>query len=486
MSVIKINIPNDFVPRTYQRNYMTYFDQGGTRAVWIVHRRGGKDLTALHQTNKMAHRRIGVYWHIFPTFAQARKAIWEGFRKDGKRIMENVFPGFLNPRGPGSIVKAVDKQQMVVELKCGSIWRLLGSDNVELVGAGPLGVVFSEFALSNPQGWRLISPMLRENGGWASFITTPRGRNHAWDLFNKAGNEPGWFRELYTVYDTGLTYASDAHPGQQIGPEEMMEEERRSGMPPEIVRQEYLCDWNAALVGAIYADLIEALRVSGRIGIDDQYEAENRLPVHTAWDLGHSDATAIWFYTVDHTGSVDVIDYYEASGKPLSHYFEVVEGKPYEYAKHFLPHDAVQTTLASGVSIMNQASERWPGKVTVVPKLPIMDGIQAARWLLQRDVSFRAAAQQGVDALGQYHYEFDLEKKVLSARPAHDWSSHGADAFRYLASTIRATEKIAPRPPAQPVIGPPEPYVKPAHNQFTLEDLFKIRENDRRMRARRI
>jgi phage terminase large subunit len=98
-----ISLPNDFTPRDYQRRFMRAMDRGCRKAVWIVHRRGGKDLTALHQTCKMMHQRVGTYWHIFPSFAQARKAIWEGFTKDGKRILENVFPGFLDPKRAGSI-----------------------------------------------------------------------------------------------------------------------------------------------------------------------------------------------------------------------------------------------------------------------------------------------------------------------------------------------------------------------------------------------
>jgi hypothetical protein len=107
--MINVTIPNDFTPRPYQANFMAAMDAGVKRLFWVVHRRGGKDLTALHQTCKMAHKRKGVYWHIFPSFSQGRKAIWEGFTRDGKRILENVFPGFLNPKRPGSIVKRKDE-----------------------------------------------------------------------------------------------------------------------------------------------------------------------------------------------------------------------------------------------------------------------------------------------------------------------------------------------------------------------------------------
>ena len=471
---MNICLPNDFTPRDYQTGFMRYLDSGGKRAVWIVHRRGGKDLTAIHQTCKMAHTRKGVYWHIFPTFSQARKAIWEGFRKDGKRILENTFPGFLNPRGPGSIVKKKDDQQMSLELKCGSIWRLLGSDNVEVVGAGPVGVVFSEFALSKPQGWRLISPMLRENGGWAAFITTPRGKNHAYEIYNEAANNPAWFRQLLTVHDTGLTFESTSKPGVQVGPREMMEEERTSGMPEAIIRQEYECDWNAALVGSVYGDLMEKLHASGAVG--QTFDPSGQ--VYTAWDLGHADETAIWFYYVDETGC-DLIDYYEARGQALDHYFEVVEARGYNCARHYLPHDSGQTTLASGVSVRNLMMKRWPGKIEVVPRLPIMEGILAARWLLGRSVRFHKKCSVGVDALQQYHFEYDTERKVLSSRPVHDWSSNGADAFRILATAVKRSESLAPRKV--------ETRTQVNHKavaKFTLDQLFKSRESDMGRRRR--
>lgn len=421
-----IELPHDFTPRPYQERIMKYFDNGGKRAVWIVHRRGGKDLTMLHQVCKMAHMRHGVYWTIFPSFAQGRKAIWEGFTKDGKRIMENVFPGFLEPKRKGSIVKRKDENQMMVELKCGSVWRLIGSDRIELVGAGPVGLVFSEYAMANPKAWNMIRPMLRENDGWAAFITTPRGRNHAKDLFDVATKDPAWFCELQTLYDT-----------KAYDPESTMDEERRAGMPEALIKQEFLCDWSAALVGSVWGEQIDAIIKAGGM---KPYNHSNG-DVFTSWDLGFTDATAIWFWQVE-DGGINVIDYYQENGKPLSHYFDVIEAKPYSYVKHWLPHDARQTTLSSGVSILNQFMKRFPGQVGCTPDLPILDGIQAGRWLLQQGVLFHPCTEDAVEALRQYHYEYDEEKKIFSTKPSHDWTSHIADAFRYLAAVVKHSQLL--------------------------------------------
>jgi hypothetical protein len=472
---VQVQIPNDFTPRSYQERPMRYLDQGGRNLFWVVHRRGGKDLTMLHQECKMAHRRKGMYWHIFPTFAQGRKAIWEGFRKDGKRIMENVFPGFLDPKRPGSIVRRKDEQQMMIELKCGSIWRLLGSDNIEVVGAGPVGVTYSEYAIADPSARNLIRPMLLENGGWEAFITTPRGRNHAKSLYDSAVKDPTWFCELQTIYDTGVF----------PDPDKVLEEERRAGVPEALVKQEYLCDWSAALVGAVYGELVDEIEKAGGLEhFDHAYTG-----VFTAWDLGMSDATVIWFYRIEwdeFTGlpEVQVIDHYKAHGKPLSHFFDLIDAKPYRYVKHWLPHDARQTTLSSGVSILNQFINRYGGgTISIVPKLPVLEGIQAGRWLLQQPISFHPCTSEGVEALRSYHYEYDEEKKTFTPNPVHDWSSHDGDAFRYMATAIKNSQIITRPGPTPESQGP---LARPLSGAYTLDDLFEDRDRANRFRSRRI
>ena len=450
-----ISLPNDFIPRPYQAKFMEAMDNGVKRIFLNWHRRSGKDLTAMHQTCKMAHMRKGLYWHIFPSFEQARKAIWEGFTKDGKRILENVFPGFLNPKRPGSIVKRKDEQQMSLELKCGSIWRLMGSDRIELVGAGPVGFVFSEFALSNPKSWNMVRPMLRENLGWAAFITTPRGPNHAKDLFDIAKDDASWFTDTKTLYDT-----------RAYDPEKTIEEERASGMPDALIKQEYLCDWNSAVVGSVWGDLLDsALAAGANKPFEDGYD-----DIFVSWDLGHTDSTTAWFFrAVD--GGVDFVDCYENHGASLQHYFDMVDGKPWRIVKHWLPHDARQTTLSSGVSILNQFLRKYPGQVAIGPALPLLDGIQAGRWLIQQGVRFHPRCDEGLAALRAYHFKFDEDKKTFTSLPVHDWSSHFSDGFRYAAAVIRTSEILTTRVKTEA----PKPVAAPLHRSFTLDQLFSDR-----------
>jgi phage terminase large subunit len=462
---MRVVLPHNFEPRPYQQAAMRYFDNGGRRAITVWHRRAGKDLGAIHQTCKAAHQEKGLYWHIFPTSEQARKAIWTGFTRDGQRILEGCFPSAIR-KSP----KTWSPQgEMVVELKCGSVWRLMGSDKMEIVGAGPKGVVFSEYALAKPTTWDLVRPMLRESGGWAWFITTPRGNNHAKKLYDQALPEAGWFRDLKTVLDTNLTYASNRRPDAQISPEEMMAEELAEGMPQELIDQEYKCSWSAANVGSFYGVLLALLEARGGIGRDFESSGDE---VFTSWDLGRADDTDIWWWrlrdgSTEDAPRVDVLDHYASHGEDVEHYFAVLEERAsrhgWKYRKHWLPHDARAKTLATRLSVLEQFLSRFgAGAVAITPELALKDGLAAVRWLLQKDTRFHPRCSEvagpkdcdGVEALRSYHRTWDADRKCFSESPVHDWSSHTADAFRYLALVVKAAEGLTrgsrPAPPAPP------------------------------------
>jgi phage terminase large subunit len=463
------NPPFDY--REHQRPFYEHMQAGGRLAFLSWHRRAGKDLAGLHWGAEAAARRRGLYWHMLPTARQARKVIWDGMTNDGHRFIDNAFP-------PGFIVRR-NATEMLLELANGSIFQLVGSDNYDsLVGSNPVGVTFSEFALSKPAAWNYIRPILAMNGGWAVFNTTPRGRNHAFDLWETANKpESGWFTQKVSVYDSNLRYPSAREPGKLLTPDEMMDEERRNGMPDPFIRSEYLCDWNAAMVGSVWGDLLEELAERGGEQLWD-YERDG---VFTAWDLGQADATAIWFFRVRDAG-IEFIDHYEARGQPLSHYADLIDSKGYRYVKHWLPHDAVARTLASRVSVLDQLGARFGrSKVAICPRLALLDGIQAARWLLQQDETrfHRERCKAGLDAIRQYHYEYDDDTKMYGVKPEHDWSSHTADAFRYAAVVSRLSGIFKPRAP-KPKIYVPEP-VGPV---VTLDALWADHEKRRAKRVR--
>ena len=173
-------------------------------------------------------------------------------------------------------------------------------------------MVFSEFALSNPSAWAYMRPMLEENDGWAVFITTPRGRNHAFEMAKHAARAPGWFYELQTARDT------EALTEDQLD-EALAEYRALYGYEQgaALFRQEYLCDWQSALLGSFYSDFMAAVRNEGRIvecePIDTEY-------VHRAWDLGVGDDTSIWWFQAQPSGQLLILDHYAASGRGVEHF----------------------------------------------------------------------------------------------------------------------------------------------------------------------
>jgi len=407
-----IILPNAWRPRAYQRRLWHFLEQDGPRrAVAVWHRRAGKDEVCLHWAACAAMRRTGNYWHMLPEAAQARKAIWEAVNPHtGRRRIDEAFPP--------AIRQATRDDDMRIKFVNGATWQLVGSDNFNsLVGAPPTGLVFSEYALANPRAWDYLRPILAENGGSAVFMFTPRGRNHAWRLHELVRGNPNWFAETLTVEDTGA-----------IAPE-VIAEERASGMSEDMIRQEYFCSFDAALPGAYYGKLLQQAEREGRVG---RVPWSPELPTHTAWDLGIGDSTAIWFCQA--TGQeVRLIDYYENFGVGLDHYAKVLRERPYVYGEHILPHDAQVADLSTGRSrLQTLAGLGITGRV--LPREPnIEDGINAVRNLLPRCWFDAGKCARGLEALRQYRCDYDPERDIYSARPRHDWTSHAADAFRYLA-----------------------------------------------------
>lgn len=395
-------------------------ERGGKRAVAVWHRRAGKDSTVLNYTASAAHERIGTYWHMLPMAAQARKVIWDGISKDGQRMIDQAFPLPLR--------EATNKQEMKIELRCGSIWQLVGSDNYNsLIGANPIGVVFSEYAVADPAAWDYIRPILAENGGWALFIYTPRGRNHGHKLYVAAERSDKWFCEILK--------ASDTHAIS----EEAIQDERDAGMSEEMIEQEFYCSFDAPLVGAYYGKEMKAAEDAGRVS---NVPYDPAIPVSTAWDLGIGDSMAIWFFQ-EVGKEIRLIDHHEETGQGMPHYAKVLQDKPYVYAEHLAPHDIEVRELGTGKS-RKEVLAGLGIKVRVVPKLKVDDGINAVRALLPQCWFDRDKCERGISALKEYQKAWDDVKKVFSDTPRHDWASHSADAFRYLALGRKREQKKAP------------------------------------------
>lgn len=438
-TLMQIEIPN-IKPRPYQVPTFRALDRGIDRAWLCWHRRAGKDEVCLHITAGKALDRPGNYWHCFPEYAQARKAVWEAINPHtGKRRIDEAFPREIRRR--------TVNDEMLIELVNGSTWRPVGADAYNsLVGSGPAGIVFSEYALSDPAAWDYMRPMLLESKGWAIFNSTMRGRNHFWRLGEFAKNDPAWFYSNLRADQTGV-----------FTPEQLDQElrEMRATKGEEEgdaqFKQEYFNDPDVALPGAYYAAQLTRMEQDGRI---TEVPWDPSQPVGMAWDLGFGDSTAIWFY--QQIGlQVRIIDYLEGNSADITQWAPRLRALPYTYAESILPHDAGSGHI-NGQSVARQLTglnfkigNKVTGDGECLPREPVDPGIQKVRTFLGQCWFDKTKCARGLDALRSYHREWDDKRKMFKDQPKHDWTSHGADAFRYLAVGFRPLTTAAPRVPGK-------------------------------------
>jgi hypothetical protein len=412
-----ITLPNDWRARPHQRGLFDYMFGGeglaGKRAVEVWHRRAGKDSASLNLAAIAAHQRVGTIWHMLPTLNHARKVIWEGIDKYGRRMIDQAFPKQLR--------ESKNNTDMQIRLANGSVWQCVGSDNFDsLVGANPVGVVFSEYSVADPQAWDYIRPILAENGGWAIFIYTPRSKNHGYRLYEMAKENPAWRCARLTVEDT-----FDEN-GNRLIPDSIVDEERAAGMDERMIQQEFYCDFDTGLVGAFYSDQMKYLRQRNRIG---NVPWDPSRPVHTFWDIGIRDATSIWFAQEDDMGNRKYIDYEEDSNVPLTEWIRRCKMKPYTYGVHRGPHDMKQREKSSGKDLL-EVAEDLGFFFELVPKTTLMAGIEMSKQMLPRCMFDETACARGIEALDNYRRQWNDQLHIFMDRPLHDWASHGADAFR--------------------------------------------------------
>lgn len=413
-----IQLPNSWSPRSYQLKAWSALESGVRRACLPWHRRAGKDDLSLHWTACALMQKPATYWHMLPKANQARKAIWDAVNpKTGKRRIDEAFPQEIRSN--------TRENEMMIRFINGATWQVVGSDNYDaLVGSPPYGIVFSEYSLSDPSSWEYLRPILAENGGWAIFIYTPRGKNHGYTLHRMAQHNPDWFCQILTVDDTGVMT------------KEQIQQERAAGMSEDMIQQEFYCSFEAANPGAYYGKYMQQAWAENRIL---RLPADPILPVETFWDLGMADAMAIWFVQF-HGKEVRLVHYYENHGEGMSHYANYLqswaEKKNLRYAKHTAPQDIEVRELGTGKSRRETAATMGL-KFAVAPQLSIADGIEAVRRLLPMCWFDEKDAEKGISCLTEYSKEWDEKYKVFKTNPKHDWASHGADAFRTLAVSVK-------------------------------------------------
>lgn len=424
MSTMAITIPHNFNPRDYQLALFKAGDSGiSNRFLLRWCRRAGKDKTCINFICKKALERVGAYFYIFPSYAQARKALWEGRDMDGFRFLDHIPEEIRDHSTPSH---GVNNNEMKITLLNGSIIRLVGSENFDsLMGTNPLGLVFSEFALQDVVAWQFLEPILLQNGGWALFNGTPRGKNHMFDLEARNLSNREWYiSEVQTLWPDLPNY----YPVVTL---EDIDRARQAGMTEEVIEQEFGASYIAGSKGNYYSDQIIAARESGRIG---KYPYNDQMYVDTFWDLGYTDDTSIWFKQCDGNANI-FIDYYENNTKDLAHYIEAMRDKGYRFRTHYLPHDAKGGKFQSGLShrdvivrLCQQAG--IASDCIIAPKVNSKQmAIDAVRSRFSSYYFNEQTCGEAIVKLSLYHRKWDRFKQVFMDAPVHDWCSHAADSL---------------------------------------------------------
>jgi len=413
-----LDIELDYCPRDV---FLDFHERQERWAVIVAHRRCGKTVSCINELIYKAlieNKEDGRYAYVAPYYSQAKNIAWDYLLRFSKPVMAKA-----------------NQSELWVELINGARIRLFGADNADsLRGLYLDGIVLDEYADMRPRIWgEIIRPLLADRLGWAVFIGTPKGHNAFWDVYSNALQSPDWYAKTLRASKTGL-----------LPPEELADAAK--SMTQDQYLQEFECDFESAILGAYYGKEMRALTDAGRI---TEVEHDPLFPVHTAWDLGYSDDTSIWWYQVVH-GEIRVLDYHSSNGQAIAYYTGLIQAKEqeykYKYGTHWLPHDARAKTLASGgKSIIEQLSVKIPiEKMKIVPSLSLQDGIQASRLALLR-CWFDTKCDDGIECLRQYQREYDEDRKVFRDKPRHDWTSHGADAFRMMSIAWREEEKALPK-----------------------------------------
>jgi hypothetical protein len=391
--------------------------------VLVVHRRGGKTVLSLNEMidrglTNMRHN--PQYYYIGVTFGAAKRVAWQYLKDYTKNI-----PGVeVNESELRVTIHRPDRGDRI-------LFQLLGSENPAAIrGVYADGVVMDECGEMGRDLWgQVVRPALSDRKGWCIFIGTPKGRNLFYDLYtfattgfwpDGASREEApddWFGAKFKASETGIIDKAEL-------------EAARMTMTEDEYNQEYECDFSAALVGAYYGKEMNLAESEGRI---TNVPYDSAVGVETFWDLGISDAMAIWF--VQRCGrEIHLIDYIEESGKGIDHFVKLIREKPYIYDAHNFPHDIAVRELTTGKTRLEVVESLLGRKYCrVMKKDAVEDGINATKMLLGKCWFDKKKCQRGIEAMKAYERKWDSKNLVFSQNPLHNWASHGADSFRGLA-----------------------------------------------------
>ena len=400
--------------------------------VAVCHRRFGKTRFALGEISAAGFEcphHNPQYAYIAPTYGQAERVAWTYLKE-----MFKDYPGIeKNEQKLRLTIPRHDRGDKI------TIW-LLGAENPDSIRGIYLdGVVLDEYAQCDPTIWgQVVRPALSDRKGWAIFIGTPKGTNNFYTMYQTAMLNMHKSPEL-----KWYAFSAPADKTNIIDPEEL--KAAKAEMIEEEYAQEFMCSFQAALVGAYYGKYIDEIERKGHI---TEVAYDPNYPVHTFWDIGVSDSTAIWFG--QKKGEFwHFIDYYEMSGMGLEHYYDVCKKKGYTYADHWLPHDISVQEFAGGETRVQSFKKLFGRMPRVMKKTKIEDGINAVRMVFRKCKFDKINTQRGMDALKNYERKWDAKNNIFQEKPLHNWTSHGSDAFRGFAMTHKIIDnggdRVLPR-----------------------------------------
>jgi len=393
-----------------------YFNRGIKNVIRVAHRRFGKGMEAFMLMMCAAIQKRGIYGYLLPTIGQSRRVIWQTIGGDGVRLLD---------RFPNQLIADINSSEQKITLLNGSVIYVSGSDNYKrLVGMDFCYLAWDEFQDTNPAAVDAFRPMITRNKGFQEFLGTPRAYNHFGEMYQTYRDDPRWFVTNLTIDQT-----VDEN-GQRIVTDEDIENERKNGMPEELIQQEYYGSFDAAIRGAYFSEGMVKARKEGRIG---HYPANPAFPCYTGWDLGYDDSMAIWVIQV-YDDKIFLIDYIEDRAKGMEPYIQLLKSKTDKLhlrrAIDWAPHDIENHELMPGKTRKAMAREMGINFRTVARPQKKIHGIQVIRHMFQRFHFNEATTRKGLKHLSEYRPDYDEKRDVYSLDPLRNSATHGADALQ--------------------------------------------------------
>jgi phage terminase large subunit len=428
------------VPYVPREAFMPFHTRSTRWAALICHRRAGKTVAVVNDITERAlyaPRPRSRYAYIAPFYSQAKQIAWDYLKYYTQQVQVKTSEAALS-----------------VELFNGSRISLYGADNPDSMrGLYFDGVAVDEYGNCRPNLWtEILRPALSDRKGWGTFIGTPNGPNHFYDVWENAVINPlTWYTMCLKASESGIL------PQEEL-------DEMRATMSEDEYEAEMECSWFASIKGSYYGQEIKNANIGN-------FPLIPHIPAHYVFDLGYRDSTAIWRWQETPT-HIRLSLAEEFDSKSVAFYTDWLHNQRdsgITIGKVYLPHDASAKSLQTGRSIVELFLSAGV-RPHLVPNMSIQDGISAARYLFKSIVFDEAGCYSGLKALKAYQREFDEERKVFRDHPLHNYASNFADSFRYFALVAKAPHQFEL----------PETIVKPplgqgAHHVFTLDQLFNDR-----------